>query len=370
MFRLGEPKLRPLSPALRAWAEAIFQRVSPSRLRAEVESLPAPRNRLHSPEAMTRADELIIQSFSDAGWATERRPFEFKNVLGFLDYADAGFPAGGRPKIYRHLAGTNLLAIKEGLSSTDALIIGAHHDTLRDSPGADDNTASVAALIELARVLAPYSFHHTIILAAFDMEEINFFGSTALVPQLAQERNIKGAVIFETMAYTSDKPHSQTLPPQIGLLYPKQVRRIKQRKFVGDWAVVVYRKSAASLAQAFAQGLALTAGADKSILIRDPKDLPLGRLFSFLIPSVEEFSRSDHVIFWEAGIPAIMISDTADFRNPNYHKSTDTPDTLDYEHLAAIIGATAVTCAQIAGLIENMPSDAMDGTTPTEHPEG
>jgi hypothetical protein len=351
---------------LRTWAEAIFERVSPARLRADVESLPAPRNRLHWPEAMTHADELIAQGFSDAGWATERRPFEFTNVVGYLDYPDAGFPAGGRPKIYRHLAGANILAVKEGLSSTDALLIGAHHDTLRDSPGADDNTASVAALIELARVLAPHSFHRTIILAALDMEEINFFGSTALVPQLARERRIRGGVIFETMAYTSNEPHSQRLPPQFGLLYPQQVRRIKRRKFVGDWTVVVYRKSATSLAQAFAEGLALAAGPGKSILLRDPKDLPLGRLFRFLVPAVEELSRSDHVIFWEAGIPAIMISDTANFRNPHYHEPTDTPDTLDYEHLAAITGAAAVICAQAAGLIEGTPPNAAHGRTPTE----
>jgi len=299
---------------------------------------------------MACADDKIIQVFSDAGWITERRPFEFTNVVGFLDYAEAGFPAGGKPKIYRHLAGTNLLAIKEGLSSKDALIIAAHHDTLRDSPGADDNTASVAALIELARVLAPFSFKQTIILAALDMEEINFFGSAALVPQLAKEYKIKGAVIFETMAYTSNEPHSQKLPPRLHLLYPQQARRVKQRNFVGDWAIVVYRKSSFLLAEAFSNGLAL-AGPDKSILIRDPKDLPVKRLLSFCIPAVDELWRSDHIIFWEAGIPAIMISDTANFRNPHYHQSTDTPDTLDYAHLAAIVAATAVTCAQNAGLV-------------------
>lgn len=317
--------------------------------------MPAPRNRLHSPDSMARADELITRALGDAGWATERRPFEFDKVLGFLDYPDGPFPAGARPKIYRHLAGANLLAVKEGRHSSDAVVIGAHHDTLRDSPGADDNTASVVALMELARVLAPYSFRDTIILAALDMEEINFFGSTALVPELARERSVKGAVIFETMAYTSREPDSQKLPPKVGLLYPRQVRGIRRRRSVGDWAAVVYRKSSAALARAFAEGLEFTAGPGKAVLLRDPKDLLLGRLAARLIPTVEDFGRSDHVIFWEAGIPSIMVSDTANYRNPNYHQPTDTPDTLDYEHLAAIVGATAVACARVAGLIEGGP---------------
>ena len=206
MFGTDEPKLRPLTPRLRAWAAAVTDRVSPTRLRSDVEAMPAPRNRLHSSVAMAQADDLIVQSFNQAGWVGERRPFDFTRVLGFLDYPDRGFDAGAAPKIYRHLAGVNLLAIKEGLSSREVILVGAHHDTIRIvrhiSPGADD------------------------------------------------------------------------------------------------------------------------------------------------------FGRSDHVVFWENNIPAIMISDTANFRNPHYHQPTDRPDTLDYDHLAAIVGATAIALAQLAGVID------------------
>ena len=352
MFGTHEPKLQPLSPELRGWAASVADHVSPTRLRSDVEAMPAPRNRLHSPEAMARADDLIIQGFQQAGWLAERRPFEFTRVVGYLDYPDRGFEAGAAPKIYRRLAGVNLLAVKEGQSSRDVILVGAHHDTIRDSPGADDNTASVAALMEVARVIAPYTFRDTIMLAALDMEEINYFGSKALVPELSRERRIKGAIIYESMAYTSTEPHSQTVPARTGIFYRQQARRIKLRNFVGDWAVIVYRKSAVQLAQAIAGGLAHLAGPDKVILMRDPSDLSLSRILSYLSPPADDFARSDHIVFWEHDIPAIMISDTANFRNPHYHQPTDTPDTLDYEHLAKIVGATAIALAQIAGVIK------------------
>ncbi len=351
MFGTAEPKLNPLDPELRGWADSIMRDVSPIKLRADVERLPAPRNRLHSSDAMAQADQIIMQSFRDAGWVAEPRPYELKYVLGYLDYEQGAFPAGCKPALYPRLAGANILGIKHGLHCTDAIIIGAHHDTIRDSPGADDNTASIAALLELARVLAPFKFRNTVILAAFDMEEINFVGSSVLVQELSGERKILGAIVYETMAYTAAAPNSQVMPPGIGRLYPAQARRISRRQYAGDWTMVVYRKFAISIAQSFAEGLAHIAGPDAAILMRDATDIPiLGKLLKSLIPSTANFSRSDHFCFWAASIPAIMIGDTAEFRNPHYHKPTDTPDTLDYDRLAAIVGATAVAIARMAGL--------------------
>ena len=78
-------------------------------------------------------------------------------------------------------------------------------------------------------------------------------------------------------------------------------------------------------------------------------DLPVIGGLLRLMPGMRHLSRSDHLSFWKAGIPAILITDTADFRNPNYHQPTDTPGTLDYERVAAIVQATAVTVAKLAG---------------------
>lgn len=351
MLGAREPKLKPLPEDLRLWTDSIVRAVSAERLRDDVERLPAPRNRLHSAERMDQADRLIAETFSRAGWAVEHRPFELTNRMGSLDYGAGLLPPGVIPTLYTDLAGANILAFKPGLSSSAAIVIGAHHDTIRDSPGADDNTASVAALLELARVLAPYRFEKTVVLAAIDMEEIGFFGSQQLVRELSQERKIECAIIYETMAYTASTPGSQQIPPRVGWLYPGQMRRIRTRNFVGDWTLVLYRKSAAGVAKYFAEGLAHVTSPEIPIMMRDPVDLRgVGPALKRFVPNAGTFARSDHYSFWEAGIPAIMITDTANFRNPNYHEETDTPDTLDYDRLAAIVSATALTIARLAGL--------------------
>lgn len=353
MFGTREPKLRPLNTELRLWTDEIIRTVRPERLRSDVERLPAPRNRIHSPDAMDQAGDLIAQVFNDTGWSVEHRRFQLENVVGCLDYGAGLLVAGVIPALYPHLLGANILARKEGSSSTDTIIVGAHFDTIRDSPGADDNSASVVALLELARVLAPYAFEKTVVLAAFDMEEIGFFGSKEMVRELSQERKIECAIIYETMAYTAADPGSQEMPPRLGWLYPGQISRIKRRGFVGDWTLVLCRGFAASVAKYFAEGLAYTANPQVPIVIRDLLDIPvLRRIIRRIIPGTSTFSRSDHISFWEAGIPAIMISDTANFRNPHYHQPTDCPETLDYDRLGAIVSATAVTIARIAGLVK------------------
>ncbi len=337
---------------LAAWERQVKDAVSPDRLRRDVERLPAPRSRLHTPARMALADEMILDSLAAAGWPAAARPFEFRDAAGFLDHEEGPFPAGTKLKFYRHLAGVNILAVKEGVDSRDVIVVGAHHDTVRDSPGADDNTASVAGVLELARLLAPLRFRQTIALAAFDMEEIHCFGSRALVAELAAERRIAGAIVYESMAYSDSAPHSQSWPRGLGLLYPGLRRRISRRHFAGDWTLLVHRGSSRGLARSFAAAMALTAGAGSVIPVCDRGDLPvIGPLGRRLIPAAVYLARSDHLAFWRAGIPAILVTDTAYFRNPNYHRATDTPDTLDYERLAAIVAATAIALAGQAQLV-------------------
>lgn len=347
----GEPRLRPLDPKLRAWIDGIAGEISPDRLYANVVALPAPRNRLHAPEAMQQADEMILEGFRDAGWTAERRPFTFTNAVGYVDHGDslADFM---EPVVYPRLDGANIVATREGESSRAAIVVLGHSDTVRDTPGANDNTAAVAALLELARVLAPYHFRHTVILAATDMEELDLFGAKALVPELLQERRILGAINYETMAYTSPEPNTQFVPPGLGTLYRQQVQRIHDREARGDFTTVIYNGPATELAASFAAGLAHLVAPHAPLLLRDPNDLPLiGGLLSRAVPVVRNFSRGDHVPFWREGIPAIQITDTANFRYTHYHQPTDTPEKLDYDRLAAIVGATAVAIAEGAGLL-------------------
>ncbi|HVR95448.1 MAG TPA: M28 family peptidase, partial [Thermoanaerobaculia bacterium] len=172
-----------------------------------------------------------------------------------------------------------------------------------------------------------------------------------LVSQMSAERRIAGAIVYESIAYTDPAPHSQSLPRGLGLLYPGLRRKIARRRFAGDWTLVVHRRSSRAIARSLVEGMALLAGPGAAIPVRDLADLPvLGGLLRRRVPALADFGRSDHLSFWRAGIPAVMLTDTADLRNPHYHQPTDTPDTLDYERLAAIVGATAFALARLAGL--------------------
>ena len=345
MLGTGEPRLRPIHPALVEATAAIVGAVRKERLRADVVALAQPRGRLHAPEAMARADALILAGFRDAGWAAEARPFTLRDAAGNLDHG------AYRPTVYPELHGVNIVAVKEGDAGGAALLVGAHHDTVPGSPGADDNGAGVAALLELARVLAPHRFRRSIVLAAFDTEEIGLLGARALLPDLLRERRVGGAVVFETMAYTATEPNSQIVPPGMDQLYRGQMARLRRHGVAGDFTALIYNGPSRRLARSLGEGLAHLAGPDAPVLLRDPSDIPLlGRVLARAVPAVRNFARSDHVVFWRAGIPAVLVTDTANFRNPHYHRPTDTPDTLDYERLAAIVAATALTVARIAGL--------------------
>jgi len=313
-----------------------MREISIVRLQNHIHVLLGPHTRLDSSSPILRAEQRIHDTLRDLGWLVERQPFSFEKAIGALDYGD------GEPVCFRKLEGVNIVATKAGKDSRDALVVLAHYDTRRDTPGADDNIASVAALLELARILSSETFRQTIILAATDLEEVLCFGAKALVNKLTGNFNLQGVINFETMAFLEHQPHSQRPEASFGPLYRKQIRRMAAHQWAGDFTMIIYRGSSAELAATFAAGLEQTAGPDAHVLFRDPGDLPvIGGLLKKTLPFVRNFSRSDHVPFWDAGIPAIQVTDTANFRNPNYHQLTDLPETLDYERLAAIVGATA-----------------------------
>ncbi len=351
MFGTREPKLYPLSESLHSWSDAIRKGIDIERIRADVVALPAPRNRLHAQQAMLQADQMIIEGFTDAGWSAEKQPFVFENAGGFADTSPNWVP---EPMVYERMEGANIVAVKKGIEEPyKAIVIFGHHDTVRNSPGANDNTASVAALLELARALAPWYFRNSVFLVTTDMEEVGFFGARALVKTLLESYQLLGNIDFETMSYTTTEPGTQIVPPGLGLLYSKQMKRVRENKFRGDFTCIVYNGAASALASMLAVALNYQVGPNTALLLRDPNDLPfVGKLLKKIVPAVRNFARSDHVCFWAAGLPAIMVTDTANFRYHHYHQPTDTPEKLDYERVGAIVAATATAIAGTAGLIQ------------------
>lgn len=293
---------------------------------------------------MAAVDATIFDAMASAGWQAGVHEFETRDVWAWAPGAEVGRAL----ERVESLRGTNVVAVKEG-AVPDAVVVVAHHDTVPGSGGADDNGSGVVALLELARLLGPLRFRRTVVLAAVDHEELGFHGSRRLVERLRAERPVVGAFVCEMLGYTSSSPGSQRLPAGIGMVYRGQVRKVRAREHRGDFTAVIYQRSALRLATTFAEGLAHIAGPSAPILLRAPTDLPLiGPVLQTAVPFARDFARSDHVPFWEAGLPAVQLTDTANFRNPHYHRPSDLPDTLDYGGLADVTAALALAVERVA----------------------
>ena len=175
-----EPDYPAPDAALRRAADAWVARVDPGRLRDLVISLPGPRNRMNALPAMERTDALLAESWREAGWQVGRQHLRLRNLKAHLDHPVDGSRGRYPRHVYERLDGMNLVAIGDA-ETDEAIVVVAHHDTVRDSPGADDNGAGLAALIELATLLSNRRFRRTVILAAPDFEEIGLIGSRHLV---------------------------------------------------------------------------------------------------------------------------------------------------------------------------------------------
>ena len=202
--------------------------------------------------------------------------------------------------------------------SREIVVIGAHYDTVYDCPGADDNTSGVAALLELARLLKNAEPARTLRLVFFVNEEPPWFqtadmGSWVYAKEAHRKKeNIVAAVSLETIGMYSDVERSQKYPAGFQSLYPSRGNFIA---FVGDLGSrALVRDAVASFR----------------------KSTPFPSEGSAVPGAIPGVGWSDHWSFWLEGYPAIMVTDTAPFRNPNYHLPTDKPDTLDYDRMARV----------------------------------
>lgn len=295
---------------------------------------------------MDQTDALLTEAWRSAGWNTERQELDLRGEWGVRDEPTSGRPSK-RVTRYAELHGANLIATKPG-RETDAIVVVAHHDTVWNSPGADDNGAGLAILMEVARLLASDSLRRTVILAAPDFEEIGLIGSRELVRLLRRRHRVRAAIVFDPIGYMDPKPNTQRIPPGVGRLYPGQVERLRARDNVGDGVVAIHRRRSTALVRVWSECAAASIGRERVVMLRDPCDLPIIGLLLRLVPLARNFSRSDHRRFWDARLPAIQVTNTANFRNPHYHRPSDKPATLDYESLADVTVATVLAVRRLA----------------------
>ena len=261
------------------------------------------------------------------------RPRSMEAAAGYIrtTFEEAGYVVNVQSFTSRGLSVNNLEAVLPGHGAADEIIVvGAHYDSVAGSPGADDNASGVAALLELARLLAGKTLPRSVRFVAFANEEAPFFygdemGSNRYAARAqAQGERIEAMLSLETLGYYTEQPGSQRYPFPFSLFYPDTGNFIG---FVGNFS------SRALVRRAIGAFRAATSFPSEGVAA------PSG---------MEGVHWSDHWSFWQAGYPAIMVTDTALFRYPHYHAATDTPEQLDYTGLARVTGGLAEVIGALA----------------------
>lgn len=233
--------------------------------------------------------------------------------------------AGYRVEKQTYPSGENLIAEMRGTSS-EIVVIGAHYDSVDGSPGADDNASGVAATLAIARRLAGARPARTLRFVLFANEEPPHFQTEEMGSwRYAKRCHDRGETIvamlsLEMLGYYNDARGSQQYPPPIAPLYPD----------TGDFIAFAGNLKSRALIRACAASFRRHA--------RFPAE-------SAALPEViPQIGWSDQWAFWHFGWPALMVTDTALFRNPHYHSPGDTPETLDYPRMARVVdGLVGVT---------------------------
>ena len=276
--------------------------VDSQRLLNDLESLTFNR---YAETDRAKARRYIFRALHKAGWTAQEMPFTSGTHSGVNLYADR---PGSEP-------------------SAGAILLGAHYDSVERSPGADDNATSVAIVLEAARVLSAAT-PRTLKLVFFDLEEIGLLGSQAFIEDPSQQENLQGAIILDMVGYACHQAGCQSYPPMLPITPPTDR---------GDFLAVIGNQGHPALIDSFAQSPRPT----------------LPQVLTLAIPTFGDFTpdlvRSDHAPFWKKGLGAVLVTDTANFRNPNYHQPTDTLETIDREFF---LGSAQVIVNAVTALLQ------------------
>ena len=267
------------------------------RLRSHLWALSQPRNPTLHLEAHIEARNYLREILQQQGRTVREQIFETASQgTGVNLVAEALSPHPNRP----------------------ALV--AHYDTVNHSPGADDNGSAVAVALEVA-IRCP---HVELVLP--DLEEAGLLGSRHYVANLSEPHPV--TIVLESVGYWSDEPGSQKVPDIFPMAFPALYQNLKEREFRGDFLALLHLEADAASAQALESALS-----EATVRVNIPNQAMSGPAAS----SLADFGRSDHLAFWEKGHSCLMLTDSANFRNPNYHQPTDTVETLGFHRMADLV---------------------------------
>jgi len=269
---------------------------------------------MHTSGTMDSAKSYISQRFKSIGYDVEDHQYTLQRG------------------IYSGRTASNLIAeIPGSTRASEIIIIGAHYDTVPNSPGANDNASGVAVLLATAEQLKELSPERTVRFVAFANEEPPFFqtsdmGSFAYAKRSSERgESITGMIALDGLGYFDDSDGSQSYPlPGLGFAYSKSASFIALVTRLGDYSLL--REVSASFKESGA-------------IATESASLP-----GFL-PGV---NWSDHWAFWQHDYPGLLITDTLPFRDPHYHSPEDKPDRLNYENMARITSALTLTIQNLA----------------------
>jgi hypothetical protein len=258
---------------------------------------------------LASAADYLAAELEGAGYGVDRQGYEVNNGA---------------------VAALNLsVEVPGGRRGDEIVVVGAHYDSSRGSPGADDNASGTAAVVELARAARAIKPDRTLRFVCFTNREPPFFRTpemgSAVYARRSAERGEKivAMVSIESIGFFVDTPNSQRHAPELATSFPK----------AGNFIAVIGDPRAAKLVSSVVTTLTqhTTVPVQSAVLQGD----------------VDQSASSDHWSFRDMGYPAVMVTDTAPLRSPHHHQTSDTPQTLDYDRMARVVSGLEAVVAEL-----------------------
>ena len=297
--------------------QQLVNTVDSNRLRADLTFVEGIRHRTAGLAHLNAVRDSMGHLFEAAGLFTEEHTFPYSTYTG-----------------------KNILGTFSGTVVPDTVIIvDAHYDSVANAPGADDNGSGTVGVMEIARLLSRYPTKKTLRYIGFDLEEAGLVGSSRYVSGgLPANEKVAGVFNFEMIGYYTDMPNTQQVPTGFNLIFPAAYNQIAADSFRGNTIINVGNSTHPALADLFSNSAAS--------YVPDLKVVKVVMLASFPVP---DLLRSDHAPFWSAGLPALMLTDGADYRNKCYHTPSDTLDEkLNFTFMSNVVKTTLAAAAQLA----------------------
>jgi hypothetical protein len=324
-----------VAPRAASAGSKVAKRVEQARLLGAIRELPTKRSARSDQEHLNglyKTQELLVKHLKELGYTPELNEVDF---LG-SEHDES------RP-LYSIIVDIPGKKAPEPGAPREVVIVGAHFDAVPAAPGADDNGTGTAALLEMARVLKDVPMERTLRLCFFNLEEQGMVGSSKYALEVRDRIKEKKETISLMVSmdmlgyYRTEKGTQKTfIPEATGFKSPK----------VGDFIAVVTTLKHRPACEDFCKQMRLSCPDAKVVAVD-------------FLPALAELLRSDHAPFLGMGIPSLLVTDTAEYRTPHYHKATDTIETLDAERFTltvrALVGAVAGAAGEVAGGTPPLP---------------